>query len=169
MNQALLFQPTISFAVYGKPAPAGSKSSFVPMKKNTGQPFRGASGRIIVNTVDSNPRAKDWKKLVAAEAQRHRPERIMEGPVMLKLTFMRQRPKNHFRTNGELKPDGLALPFPLAKPDVLKLARGVEDALTGIIWRDDAQIVEELLLKVWADTPGVLIEIRSKLADGGAA
>lgn len=165
MNQALLFQPTIAFAVYGNPAPAGSKSSFVPLNKHTGQPYRGATGRIIVNTVDSNPRAKDWKKLVAAEAQRHRPERIMEGPVMLKLTFLRQRPKGHYRTNGELKPVGLELPFPLAKPDVLKLARGVEDALTGIIWRDDAQIVEELLLKEWGDKPGVLIEIRSKLSE----
>jgi predicted short-subunit dehydrogenase-like oxidoreductase (DUF2520 family) len=30
---------------------------------------------------------------------------------------------------------------------VLKLARGVEDALTGIVWRDDAQIVVEHLEK----------------------
>ena len=40
-------------------------------------------------------------------------------------------------------------------PDVLKLARGVEDALTGIVWRDDAQIVNESLNKVvGAAAPG---------------
>lgn len=38
-------------------------------------------------------------------------------------------------------------------PDVLKLARGVEDALTGIVWRDDAQIVNESLSKVVVAPP----------------
>jgi len=30
---------------------------------------------------------------------------------------------------------------------VLKLARAVEDALTGVIWADDAQIVDEVIRK----------------------
>jgi Holliday junction resolvase RusA-like endonuclease len=34
---------------------------------------------------------------------------------------------------------------------VLKLARAVEDALTGVLWRDDAQIAIEQLSKHYAE------------------
>ena len=44
-------------------------------------------------------------------------------------------------------------------PDVLKLARAVEDALSGVCYSDDALIVEEALRKVWADEWGVLVTI----------
>ena len=30
---------------------------------------------------------------------------------------------------------------------LLKLTRAVEDALTGLVWRDDAQVVDEVLSK----------------------
>jgi Holliday junction resolvase RusA-like endonuclease len=45
------------------------------------------------------------------------------------------------------------------KPDVLKLARAVEDALTGILYRDDAQIVTEVLRKRYGDPPRVEIRL----------
>jgi hypothetical protein len=48
---------------------------------------------------------------------------------------------------------------PTAKPDLLKLGRAVEDAMSGIIYRDDSQIVEEALLKHYGDKPGVDIII----------
>lgn len=49
---------------------------------------------------------------------------------------------------------------PATRPDVLKLARCAEDSLTGIVWRDDAQIVEEHLFKYWGEPARVEIEIK---------
>lgn len=151
----------IVFVVYGKQEPAGSKSSFVPTNRKTGQPFRGASGRIIVNTVDANPKAKDWKKLVAATAMNHRPRELLDGPIKFSLCFYRTRPKGHFNSKGELNKKGRESFYPTTKPDVLKLARAVEDALTGVMWVDDAQIVREVLSKDWGELECVVIEIES--------
>jgi Holliday junction resolvase RusA-like endonuclease len=42
---------------------------------------------------------------------------------------------------------------PITRPDLLKLTRLLEDACSGIIWRDDAQISDELLMKRYAAPP----------------
>jgi Holliday junction resolvase RusA-like endonuclease len=42
---------------------------------------------------------------------------------------------------------------------VLKLARAVEDALTGVVWRDDAEIVAEGLAKLYGTPERVEISI----------
>lgn len=68
---------------------------------------------------------------------------LMDGPLRLALTFFRPRPKGHYGTGrnaGVLKDS--APDFPTTKPDGLKLARSVEDALTGVVYLDDALIVE---------------------------
>jgi Holliday junction resolvase RusA-like endonuclease len=152
---------SIVFAVLGKPEPAGSKSSFVPTNRRTGQPYRGPGGRIIVNTVDANPKAKGWQKLVADTAENYRPDELLDGPLRLTLSFFRKRPEGHFNSKGELNKEGLAHPCPATRPDVLKLARGVEDALTGIIWTDDSRVVREVLSKDWSDVESVVIEIET--------
>ena len=41
-----------------------------------------------------------------------------------------------------------------------KLIRAVEDALTGIVWRDDAQVAVQKVAKVYGDEPqGAVITI----------
>jgi len=42
---------------------------------------------------------------------------------------------------------------------VLKLARGVEDALSGILYMDDAQIVSERLTKLYGSPARVEITV----------
>jgi hypothetical protein len=45
------------------------------------------------------------------------------------------------------------------RPDVLKLARAIEDAITGVIWVDDSQIIDEHLYKRWGDPARVEVTI----------
>ena len=128
----------IDFFVYGQPATQGSKRAFVT-----------PSG---VALADDNPRLKDWRAAVAQAARQAYRGPLLEGPVALDLTFRRPRPKGHFGTGrnaGTLKSS--APPRPTSKPDVTKLARAVEDALTGVIWRDDAQVVSLWASKLWGD------------------
>jgi crossover junction endodeoxyribonuclease RusA len=142
-----MFEP-ISFFVSGVAKPAGSKRGFFIPKIN----------RVVI--VDANPNSKDWKTDVKHAASEHYKGPLIETPIILKLTFFIVRPKGHFRTgkNSNILRDS-APAFPTSKPDVLKLARGVEDALTGIIYKDDSLIVTEHLYKRYCEQPGVQIEI----------
>lgn len=150
----------VSFAVVGKPEPAGSKRAFVPKDKH-GRPYQREGGAIIVNVVDDNAKSKGWQKLVANTARSAMAGRPPEtGPVRLGLTFRVVRPLSHFGTgkNADKLKDSAPI-FPTSKPDVLKLARGVEDAMTGIVYADDAQIVVETLVKQFGHEPGVSVTV----------
>jgi crossover junction endodeoxyribonuclease RusA len=65
------------------------------------------------------------------------------------------RPRSHYRTgklSHELRADAPVLHT--GKPDAIKMARAVEDALTGILWNDDAQICAETIEKIYGSKPG---------------
>lgn len=145
---------TIKFFVPGIPKTAGSKRAF-PIWRG-----KGASKKFVRSVVvDSSGQAgKDWRASVQFAARREWGDKPpSEAPLALYLMFQMTRPKCHFSKKG-LKPSA-----PLhhtTKPDVLKMARAVEDALTGIIWRDDSQIVHEVLQKTYVDAPGCWVEIQ---------
>ena len=68
------------------------------------------------------------------------------------------RPASHYGTKkGEryLKPN--APRFHTSKPDATKLLRCVEDALNGVLVKDDARIAEQSVRKVYGDRPGAYI------------
>jgi len=147
----------IEFFVPGCPVPGGSKRAF---------PVHGRDGRIHMNVADtSGPKGKEWRaaiRLAAGQALTNAGILPYEGshipsmrPLRLSLLFFVRRPKSHYGKRGLLPRAPL---WPTTKPDVLKLARAIEDACTGILWRDDAQIVEEELRKGYAD--GVPIGVR---------
>lgn len=137
----------IAFQVLGKPAPAGSKRGFV------------VGGRVVL--TDASKRTKPWQALVqsvALDAMNGSPP--LEGPLVAFLSFEERRPQSHFNSKGELNAEGRRKPYPTKAPDLLKLARAVEDALSGVCYRDDSQIVAEHLSKSYADIDAVYIEIR---------
>lgn len=141
----------IRFFVPGIPKTAGSKRA-IPIfaRKGDKSSWRG---NVV---VDDNKKGKDWRGDIQAVAKRAYDGDPILGPLKLELTFVMPRPGYHFGTKG-LKPNA---PFwPQVKPDVIKLARAVEDALTGILWRDDAQICQEPLQKHYGEKPGVLVEL----------
>lgn len=134
----------ISFTVRGKAAPAGSKNAF-PRRDKFGQ----LTGGVIV--ADASKYGKEWRLIVqsAAKLEMRNGVRKFEGPVSLWLDFELKRPKDHYFKSGELK--GSAPAFPTKKPDLTKLIRAVEDALTGICWADDVQVVRQHASKVYGE------------------
>jgi Holliday junction resolvase RusA-like endonuclease len=152
-----LAEPVLSFTVYGNAAPAGSK-------RHVG------GGRI----VDSSKRSAPWKDQVAQAAALAYANAIgvfapdaplLDGPLAVRMTFYVPRPKGHYSrrdaiggfVTGALVPSAPA--YPTTRPDVLKLARAVEDACTGIVWRDDAQIVSEWLQKRYGEPARVEVVV----------
>lgn len=142
----------ISFTVFGRPQPAGSKKAF-PHK---------TTGRVVV--VDAAEGSRPWKRQVAAAALEFAPRELLTGPIALELIFYVARPKGHYRTgrNADLLRDS-APPFPIARPDASKLTRAVEDALTGIVWRDDAQVVDQVVRKRF----GAVERVEVRISVGG--
>jgi Holliday junction resolvase RusA-like endonuclease len=140
----------LSFEVFGKPQPAGSKRAFATK-----------TGRIVV--TDDNPRSKPWQVVVAdAALEAMLTDKgvmpLLEGPLGLAVVFNITRPKGHFGTGrnaGALKDS--APYWPTVKPDATKLLRGLEDALTGVVWRDDAQVVEQAVTKRYAEREGAQV------------
>ena len=114
----------IAFTVHGKPAPAGSKRGF----------YNAKAKRVII--TDDSKNSRPWKAQISdAAAEAMAGYDLLQGPLSVSLTFFVLRPKGHYGARG-LRPS--APEFPTVKPDLLKLARAVEDALSGIVYRDDA-------------------------------
>lgn len=124
----------IAFTVYGIASGMGSKRAFVP---------KGWTRPVI---TDSNRNLKSWQSLVADAASRaisERPEwAILDGAVRLTIAFYLPRPKSL----------GKKITAHTKKPDCSKLLRSTEDALSGIVYRDDAQIIEIVAGKFYTGT-----------------
>lgn len=109
-------------------------------------------------TYDTNKKLKPWRDTVALTVRNHMRKNginpITEGAVGMALTFIMPRTK--------AMKDKPAPPM-TQRPDTIKLARAVEDALAGIAYRDDSQIIHHFLVKRRAEpgeNPGVKITIK---------
>ncbi len=136
----------VVFTVYGKAEPQGSARAFMPRK----------GGRFPTVTSD-NPKLKGWRKDVARACPR--PRELMKGPVRLMVAFYLPRPK-------ALR----ARPTPhTKKPDVDKLARGICDALTQVVWEDDSQVAQMKVTKEYAgvgESPRAVIVVTPLQPEG---
>jgi Holliday junction resolvase RusA-like endonuclease len=149
----------IAFTVHGTPAPQGSKRAFIA----------GGRARVIESSHD---RVKSWRQAVV-DAALGEDWPTLAGPLAVELVFYMRRPRSHYRTgrNAHLLRDS-APRYPSGKPDLSKLARSTEDALTDAgLWADDAQVTEYTrLAKEWADDhlPGADITVRALDGDGAS-
>lgn len=126
----------IHFIAHGHPSPAGSK--------------RHVGNGILVDS--SGEKGKAWRAVVQDAAREAFSGELLRGPLRVEFLFYKPRPKCHFgsgKNSGKLKGD--ALGFPTGRPDCLKLTRAVEDALTGVVWADDSQIVDEAIFKRYGE------------------
>ncbi len=76
-----------------------------------------------------------------------------DGPLTLELVIGHERPAGHWTSRGELSAAGRRMPFPAKKPDADNQLKLVGDALNGCMWKDDAQLVEARVVKVWMARP----------------
>lgn len=140
-----------SFRIVGLPAPQGSKS-FKGM-------VEGKRGQQIPRLVESSKELPKWRKAVKDQAWvqwRDRP--ALAQPLVVMMTFTIPKPASAPKTRRT---------WPSKKPDVSKLARAVEDALTDAgVWLDDALIVDLIASKRYPNeglrampAPGVLVHV----------
>ena len=95
----------------------------------------------------------DWEETVRWTAKGAMgPTDLLETPLSLALYFRLPTPKSWSkkRTEAEISGSG-----PIVKPDFDNLAKAVCDALNGVIYKDDSQIVSAHIRKVYSAVPGV--------------
>lgn len=100
-------------------------------------------------------------RLFVAQAVKEQGWKRTSEPVWMSLEFVLTRPKEHFgtgRNEGKLKPS--APKWCTARnSDRTNLLKPVEDALTGIVWDDDSQVVDGPLRKSYGETGLIRISV----------
>lgn len=128
----------VAFIVYRKAEPQGSKRAFVVPGKN------GAKARAVVVDV-----AKDkmrsyrtdvrFEAMVALQALSiAQPMAERHEPIELTFEFMFVRP-----------PSAAKRCYPTVAPDIDKLCRSTIDAMIGVLYADDAQVVRVTMEKIY--------------------
>lgn len=147
----------------GIPKPAGSKRA-IPIYRGKKGGQRTFTGKTVV--VDSSGQAgKDWRADVRAAVQLACKDAPFEsGGLTVWMIFYMPRPKSHYgsgKNADKLKSSAPKWYEHLQKPDAGKLSRSVEDALTGVVWKDDCQL-RVWQEKRWSDNgkPGVHLSVR---------
>jgi crossover junction endodeoxyribonuclease RusA len=132
----------ITFTVSGMaPAPQGSK--------------RHVGGGVMVESCKT---VKPWRVMVA-QAAVAAGVTLIRGPVSMSCVFLFVRPKGHYGAKG-LKAS--APRWHSVKPDASKLIRSTEDALSGVLFEDDARVVSTTGLKRYCsgdELPGAIITV----------
>ena len=134
----------IQFTVYGKPEPQGSMKAF--MRKGA---------RFPVVTSDNKDLKSYRQNLSVVALERCAAEGFnpipKKTPVEIDLTFYFNRPASKSK-HAEFT----------VKPDLDKLMRAVGDALTGICFEDDSQIVYAIIRKRYGSPERTIIEVREQ-------
>lgn len=149
----------ITFFVPGIPKTAGSKRGIPIYRGKKGN--KQFTGKVVV--IEDCKKSADWRGDVIKFASEAYSGPLITSAIWLRVNFLFSRPKNHFGTGknkGTLKKS--APEHHLVKPDALKLMRAVEDALMGIIYKDDAQVIHPDPYKMYVRgtrKPGAEFEI----------
>jgi crossover junction endodeoxyribonuclease RusA len=102
---------------------------------------RIARGGKFPRLYDAAKGLDQWRALVAYTAKDHAPDVPVDCAVALHITFWLPLPKSAPKRRRI---------FPTKKPDFDKLARGIADALTGVIYKDDSLVVDAIIRKRYA-------------------
>ena len=132
----------------------------IPVAKGSTHAFKHPTTGAIITQQTNAKKQKPWAACIALAVKQKWEGGLARGAVILSMLFIFPRPKKHYGTGRNA--DKLKASAPHTKtsrPDLDKLIRCVYDALTGVVWKDDSQVVESWERKVYGDEPGVQIRI----------
>ncbi|OPX87750.1 MAG: Endodeoxyribonuclease RusA [Pelotomaculum sp. PtaB.Bin104] len=132
----------IRFTVWGEPVAQG----------------RPKFARIGNHVTTYDPeKSRTYKSIVRDEAIKVKPDKPLEGPLILTVAAYKSIPKSLSKKKTQQALEGELRPT--IKPDLDNVVKGIKDALKGIIWRDDSQVIWLFASKWYSDKPRVEVEV----------
>lgn len=134
--------------VPGRPEEKGNhRANIVPIPGAYSETnYRKKYRAYIFDTNDQ--KLKKWQQMIKIAALGQRPPEILTGPISLDVVFVFARPKTVKRKCHTVAPDRD------------KLLRAVQDALEGVIYKNDSQVIAGDTSKIYGDNQGAFIKIR---------
>ena len=122
-----------------------------------GQARTGGKGTLRFKT----PETRLYENRIAMAARDAMAGReLFLGPVSLKLIAVFQTPSSASKKRQAAMLRGEIMPT--VKPDWDNIAK-TTDAMKGIVWKDDVQVVRGAVVKVYGSTPGLTITVNEIL------
>jgi Holliday junction resolvase RusA-like endonuclease len=133
----------IKFVVIGEPVAQGRPR------------FSSKSGFVRAYDPEKSRKYKDYVRRVAQE---YAPREPLQGQLQVEIDVYKSCLKSFSKKkieqaeNKELRPT--------TKPDVDNYAKGIKDALNGLVWRDDSQVVDLRVQKFYSKSPRVEVRVK---------
>lgn len=131
----------------------GAVHFFVPGKpQGKGRPRAVARGKFVrMYTPEKTASYESTVALAASEAMGNRPP--MDGALSVTMQIALPIPASWSNRKKSNALDGIVLPT--IKPDADNVVKAVFDAINGVVWGDDTQVVDLRLVKRYSARPGV--------------
>lgn len=123
----------------------------------TPTPQKQTEFRRTASGVRAYDPSKMTKTLIQWQISPTAPSEPLRGAISMDLTFYMPIPKHTTRIKRALMLNGTERP--ITRPDFDNLAYVVTNALKGIVYRDDSQVVRCLIEKYYSDVPKTVIKI----------
>lgn len=150
----------ILIVVPGHPVGKGRARSAILYGKN-GEPIKSKKTGRILTTHYTPEKTRTWEGIARSLAMdaMHRREPL-ECPVRLSLIITFAIPDSWPQWKRALALAGRI--EPTVKPDADNVEKAVKDALNGVAWRDDCQVVSGAKEKLYGEQPGVRILVSAR-------
>ena len=100
---------------------------------------------------------KAIRNMAILQMRKQKAEKI-EGAVNMNIVYSFRRPKSLNKKERNEIDSGKTVPK-TTKPDIDNLTKAILDALNGIVWKDDAQVTQINIQKVWSAKDQIEVEI----------
>lgn len=136
----------IDLVIYGEPVAQGRPK------------FSTAGGFARAYDPAKSRAYKDYIRLAAA--QQMQGKSLLDGALAMSIRVYRPIPKSMSKKKATLAEEGKIRP--VTKPDLDNYVKAVKDALKGICWHDDSQVVSyiEPFGKWYSDRPRIEVKIK---------
>lgn len=122
-----------------------------------GRPIGKQRPRVTKYSTYTPQKTVDYENLVKWSCKNKYKDKPLTGPIRIEITFYMYIPKKTSKVRIKKKCEGSILPT--KKPDWDNMAKSITDALNGIAYEDDNQIVEAHIYKKFSMDPRAEVKI----------
>lgn len=143
----------VSFFVPGEPVGKGRPRAVGRKRRDK------SSGQLVGYTAHITPiKTENYEKTVAAAgAQAMQGRAVIAGPVLVEMKIVVTAAASWSKKKRAAALAGEVLPT--KKPDIDNVEKALFDAMNGVVWVDDVQVVNVSKSKRFGETPGVTVRI----------